>query len=410
MKAAGDITKIKTRDVPAHDILCAGFPCQPFSKAGAQAGLDDPKWGGLFHHILRIVKHHKPRYIILENVPNFSRHDEGRTWLTAKQLLRRAGYDVDSHEFSPHHFGIPQIRDRIYIVAERKALNSFSWPTVDPAASGSVSIRAILEDNPAHARSIPLQVRQCLDVWQDFLNRFPKDQQLPSFPIWSMEFGATYPYEDTTPFASRIRDLVKRRGSHGVPLKGHLRRKPILELLPSHARTQSRRFPEWKIQFIRANRELYERNKEWIDDWKSKIVEFPSSFQKFEWNCQGSERDLSKLIIQVRASGVRVKRPTTAPSLVAMTATQVPIIGWESRYMTPSECKKLQSMEALEHLPASPTRAYQALGNAINVRVAEQVVGALVGGDNRIPASPTPLSSVAAPVAPPPAHRGNGYG
>jgi DNA (cytosine-5)-methyltransferase 1 len=198
-----------------------------------------------------------------------------------------------------------------------------------------------------------------------------------------MEFGATYPYEDITPHASLVRDLAKKRGSHGISLKDQSRKKAIFALLPSHARTLSRTFPGWKVEFIRANRELYQRNKEWIDDWKINIIRFPSSFQKFEWNCKGSERDLSKLIIQIRASGVRVKRPTTAPSLVAMTATQVPIIGWESRYMTPTECKKLQSMNTLENLPASPTRAYQALGNAINVDVAERVLGALIGSTRR---------------------------
>lgn len=383
MKAAGDIRTVRTDDIPRHDILCAGFPCQPFSKAGAQGGLNDPKWGGLFYEILRIVKHHKPLYVILENVPNFARHDEGRTWVEAKARLKEEGYDVTSREFSPHHFGIPQIRDRIYIVAKRRPLNGFTWPTVEHTRSESMSIRSVLDENPSDARRIPLQVEQCLKVWQDFLDRFPKGEQLPSYPIWSMEFGATYPYEDATPYASLVRDLAKKRGSHGALLKGHGRRKAIFALLPSHARTLSRTFPPWKVDFIRANRQLYQRNKEWIDEWKPNIVRFPSSFQKFEWNCKGAERDLSKLIIQIRASGVRVKRPTTAPSLVAMTATQVPIIGWESRYMTPTECKKLQSMNALEHLPASPTRAYQALGNAINVDVAERVLGALIGSPRR---------------------------
>ena len=82
-------------------------------------------------------------------------------------------------------------------------------------------------------------------------------------------------------------------------------------------------------------------------------------------------------MIQIRASGVRVKRKTTAPSLVAMTATQVPIIGWEGRYMTPLECKRLQSMDGLE-LPTRNTKAYAALGNAINVKVAQQVAAALL--------------------------------
>lgn len=411
MKAAGDIRLVPTSQIPKHDILCAGFPCQPFSKAGTQGGLSDPKWGGLFYEILRIVKKHKPLYVVLENVPNFARHDEGRTWLKAEKLLRDQGYDVRSNEFSPHDFGIPQIRDRIYIVAKRRALNGFAWPVVDHDRTETVSIRSVLDDHPADARAIPDQVKQCLEVWQEFVDHFPSDEDLPWFPIWSMEFGATYPYKDLTPSASLVRDLAKGRGSHGVPLKGHTRRKPMMELLPSHARAPSRTFPAWKIQFIRLNRELYLRHKNWIDDWKIKIMKFPSSFQKFEWNCKGADRDLSQLIIQIRASGVRVKRPTTAPSLVAMTSTQVPIIGWESRYMTPAECKKLQSMDALEHLPSSPTRSYQALGNAINVRVAERVLGALLGSDqaNHHPERSTRRAAAASSSALSTAHRGNGH-
>ena len=113
-----------------------------------------------------------------------------------------------------------------------------------------------------------------------------------------------------------------------------------------------------------------------------KIRDFPSSFQKLEWNCQEKDprsenRQIRDYLLQVRASGVRVKRATTAPSLVAMTATQVPIIGWENRYMTPDECKRLQSMDALE-LPEQATKAYAALGNAVNVDVAQLVADALL--------------------------------
>ena len=84
-------------------------------------------------------------------------------------------------------------------------------------------------------------------------------------------------------------------------------------------------------------------------------------------------------VIQIRASGVRVKYLTTSPSLVAMTATQVPIITWEGRFITPRECQNLQSMEALKWIPENRTKAYEAFGNAVNVRVASLVAAVLIG-------------------------------
>jgi DNA (cytosine-5)-methyltransferase 1 len=98
-------------------------------------------------------------------------------------------------------------------------------------------------------------------------------------------------------------------------------------------------------------------------------------------------------VIQFRASGVRVKRPTTAPSLVAMTTTQVPIIAWEKRYMTVRECARLQSMESLENFPTVPTRAFKALGNGINSKVMELIAKAL------IESRPTTESPVVVPLA-----------
>ena len=102
LRPHGDIRDISADLIPAHDILCAGSPCQPFSKAGEQQGFDCPKWGDLFGHVLRVLKHHKPEYIILENVPNLERHNKGETWSQLERDLREAGYEISSKHLSPH--------------------------------------------------------------------------------------------------------------------------------------------------------------------------------------------------------------------------------------------------------------------------------------------------------------------
>lgn len=366
----GDIRKIPTAAVPPHDILCAGFPCQPFSKAGEQEGLACPKWGDLFSHALRIVKFRRPNYIILENVPNLSRHRGGSTWAIMKEQLERLGYSVDVKTLSPHRFGIPQIRDRIFISGCRKSLSHFRWPQED--RNTVLSIRTVLSRNPKGAKKLPRRRQKALAAWQKFLRCFPRTEDLPTFPIWSMEFGATYPYVDVTPHSLGTKALAAYRGNYGCAL-GKLSAAQRISSLPPYARTQERRFPSWKIDFIRLNRQLYRRHKRWIDVWLPLIRPFAPSYQKLEWNCKGDRRSVWCHMIQFRASGIRIKRPTTAPALVAMTTTQVPIIGWEKRYMTPRECARLQSLQGLAHLPSAPTIAHKALGNSVNAKLVELI-------------------------------------
>jgi DNA (cytosine-5)-methyltransferase 1 len=394
IKPAGDIVGVPATSIPDHDVLTAGFPCQPFSKAGEQLGFEHTQQGQLFFKVAEIIRAKQPGYFVLENVPNLLRHKSGETFQVILKTLRELNYDVDHHRYSPHHFGVPQIRDRVYIVGSKKGLNKFTWP--DPPET-ETSIRTVLETQPSDSRPIAAGSMRALEAWDDFLHSAPRNLKLPSFPIWAMEFKATYPYADETPFAL-VEELGSRgldgyAGSFGRPLEGLTSLEQMLAL-PSHARRKNYAFPKWKIDFIRSNRLFYDDNRAWIDPWmkRTDVESMPSSLQKFEWNAQGEHRSIWDFVVQIRASGVRVKRPTTAPSLVAMTDTQVPIIGWERRYMTPTECARLQSLGSIA-LPENRSAAYKALGNAVNADVVGAIAAPLLErllADGQRESAPTP--------------------
>ena len=125
----GDITKVDEKTIPDHDILCAGFPCQAFSISGKQRGFEDSR-GTLFFDVARIVKEKQPKVVFLENVKNFAAHDDGRTLQVVKATMEELGYTFFYKVLNAVDYGMPQKRERIYMVCFRNDLciNSFKYP------------------------------------------------------------------------------------------------------------------------------------------------------------------------------------------------------------------------------------------------------------------------------------------
>ena len=334
--ALNDITKLDPNDIPQHDVLCAGFPCQSFSKAGKQEGFGDVR-GVLFFDIFRILKNHierygGPRFLILENVRNLVSHDSSKTWKRIKQELKDIGYNVIENPLivSPHYFGIPQLRERAVILAvkndyysdeikieiERKSKNTCDMNSVLVNKSDSEYI--------LNSFRISDYEERVLEMWDEFIKGI--DRKIIGFPIWSDYFYSKKP-------------------------------------LPKDA-------PDWKKEFVRKNKELYAENREFIDKWYKKHNQMSwvkKTHRKFEWQVDNKIDSVFDGIIQFRTSGIRVKQPTEFPALVAM--VHVPIVGKYRRYLTPRETANLQSFPRNFQIDENIHLAYKQFGNAVNVDV-----------------------------------------
>ena len=402
----GDITKVDLTSIPHHDILCAGFPCQPFSQAGKRQGFSDEGRGNMFDYICAIIEERgklddKPRFLLLENVSNLKGHDNGNTWRIIQERLDALGYYVSGEILSPHQFGIPQHRKRIYIVGLRKDLvdsneyQPFEFP--NEKNEKLCDITTIIDANDTDIQPLALKTHQQLKVWQIFLSELKKrNRKIPRFPIWAMEFDADYEYEDIAPFKQTKKQLKGHKGKLGWEINGPSK-EDCLKQLPIYAQTDTAdKFPEWKIRYIRQNREFWAENADWLRGWIEYIKDWDNSHQKLEWNCRDNDDgDIKTKIIQFRASGIRVKMPTFSPAL-NLVGTQVPILPWVElptecipvysneeleqygltsedirlgRYLSIREAAALQGMKSLKFDGLSKTRIYEALGNAINVDI-----------------------------------------
>lgn len=177
---AGDITAIKETEIPKHDILCGGFPCQAFSISGKQKGFEDTR-GTLFFDIARIIKYHSPKILILENVKNFEKHDKGNTLKTVNSTLKKLGYTVFHKVLNTSKFGLPQNRERIYIIGfSNNFINTpnFQFPNTNLLSR----LKDILEKNPINGKIIE---REDVSFYKSFESKIDLfgNKEVPNKPI-----------------------------------------------------------------------------------------------------------------------------------------------------------------------------------------------------------------------------------
>lgn len=148
----GDIRKINEKDVPDHEILLAGFPCQAFSIAGKRGGFEDTR-GTLFFEVARIIRHKKPKVVFLENVKGLTNHDRGKTLLTILNVLRNdLGYYVPEPQIvNAKDYGVPQNRERVFIIGFRNDLgiDNFEYPKPKDT---SKRLKDVLENEPVSVK------------------------------------------------------------------------------------------------------------------------------------------------------------------------------------------------------------------------------------------------------------------
>ena len=339
--------------------------------AGRKNGRKCPESGKLIDEVLRIANYHRPDFILLENVPNILSISDGTFWRYLKKSFEALGYKLIFKIISPEDIGIPQNRKRIFILGSRQhgLLDKFTWPEV--GQKNKISINDILEPWRSHRKLEQNKTAQ-LTHWQQLLTDCSLGY-LPSVSIVAPEFGADYPLDFRGKSLSEMR---KYHGSYGVSLENCKSKAELYGQLPSYTR-KSGRIPKWLLQSVKYSRAVYANNAVFLTDWSQGLDKSNNSWQILEWRGYGDIHDLSKHILQFRPSGIRVMKKERAPSLVAMTPTQIPIIGSDMRYMAKHEAARLQYLHKLRYIPDNDRKAFEAFGNAVNAKIVEMIAGGI---------------------------------
>jgi DNA (cytosine-5)-methyltransferase 1 len=302
--------------------------CQPFSNGGKKKTFDDSR-GLLFDEIIRIAKVKKPKFMFLENVKHILKVSNGEVIKYILDTLDKNDYVVQYFQVSPHNYGVPQQRERVYFVCVRKDIYNNTPITLKPHNGSKLDFTSILDSKENIDKKYFLKgdVLQVLEAWDEMIQHF-KEGEIISPTILIHDAYKNYSAEEFEALAP------------------------------------------WRKDYMTKNKRILEKYKPQFDEWYEKHKELLSKreiYAKLEWQVGKIKPNDSifNYFIQVRQSGIRVKKAEYFPTLVAI--SQIPIYGKEKRYITPRECARLQSFPDTYKIHNDDKKSYKHFGNSVNV-------------------------------------------
>ena len=347
IKPVEDVKKINPSELPDFDILTAGFPCQAFSNGGKKKCFEDSR-GLLFDEIIRIAKEKKPKFMFLENVKHILKVSDGEVIKYIKEKIDLIGYNLTLFQLSPHNYGIPQQRERVYFVCVLKTFQA----------------SIIQNQNPTIVLNPAIVLNPTIDPKTIDFNKFINNNNVPS------KYYINSSILDTL----EAWDEIIKQMEVGEKLTPTLM---INDAFIDYSEEQLNSFPAWKRDYIKKNRPLVQKYYGILDTWYTKhkaLLKQREIFGKLEWQAGPviKNESIFNHFIQIRQSGIRVKKCKYFPTLVAI--SQIPIYGKEKRYITPRECARLQSFPEDFKLAVDDKKSYKQLGNSVNVENVFNVV------------------------------------
>lgn len=319
-----NVKDIVEKTIPDFDILCGGFPCQPFSNGGKKKTFEDER-GLLFDEIMRIANYKKPKFMFLENVKHILKVSNGEVLKYIIGKIQQNGYVLQIFQLSPHNYGIPQQRERVFFVCVRQDIYNGENIVLNEKYY-NISINDIIKEKD-EKYIIPNDIKNVLDAWNDLIKKFDINEKISPTIL--------------------IHDYFR-----------------------IYSKDEYDNLPCWKKDYMSKNKPLLEKYKLIVTEWYKKNKDILSKreiYGKLEWQVGKIKEndDIYNYFIQIRQSGIRVKKPSYFPTLVAI--SQIPIYGKTKSYISPRQCARLQSFPETFILDKNDKVVYKQMGNSVNV-------------------------------------------